>query len=518
MTILQRKVLEEGAAAMPSIDSLDSFFEPTSPSIRELPRVSEQIGDLAGKTVMFILTGSYTRVSAYMMLKNAGVKIIMVHPEKNFAVPAVYRWIHCEVTNIPHMLKMVTHKIQGWKEDGTIDSLDGVLTFDEYGCYPAACLAEHLGLRPSPGPTDVVKKTNVKSAFRQHCIKHGIRSPKFVTIYTPEEIGTLDSMELQFPVVCKPSPGAGSMLVKMLHSLPELKEHAAIAFANLNSSKDIKHWANTGVTVHLQIEEYIGGQEVDVDCIIQEGKICYAAISDNKQTTRPYFCEMGGVAPSKLPESAIADIYEQLERFVKSHGTRLNSALHYEAKYDFDRQASFVIEVNLRIGAAETECLNRTAWGVNLAEQYVRVACGLEAMQCYPPKKQLQVASTNFRPKKAGTLIHQKVPLEVINDESFVGATLYLSEGDRVGLPPESFSALGWLCASGESYEEALANCDRLGDLVVFTVDADTPNEAAFPDVDAGTVSGQSFGRDAASILNDIRSDNRSFADVVDDS
>ena len=516
MTILQQAVAQLSEEAI-TADSLDSFFEPTSPSMRILPKASDKIGELAGKTIMFVLTGSYSRIAAYMMLKNAGVRIIMVNPEKNFAEPAVFKWIHCEVTNIPTMISCVSEKIAEWKGDGTIDSVDGILTFDEYGCFPSACLADHFNTTPSPGPVDVVRKTNIKSTFRQHCLQYDIRSPKFTTLMSPEDIPSLDSMELGFPVVCKPSPGAGSMLVKLIHSLPELKEHAAMAFAGLHASKDIKHWANTGVSVHLQIEEFIDGQEVDVDCIVQNGKICYAGISDNKQTTRPYFCEMGGAAPSKLPESAKADIYNQLEKYVKSHGTKINSALHYEAKYDFNRKASFVIEVNLRIGAAETECLNRTAWGVNLAEQYVRVACGLEAMQCYPPTKQLQVASTNFRPQVAGTLMFQEVPLEVINDESFVGATLYLSEGDRVGLPPESFAALGWLCANGKDYEDALANCERLEKLVTFTIDSDIRNESAFPDVDAGTVSGQSFGREAASILSPdcLR---RSFADGIDDS
>jgi hypothetical protein len=56
----------------------------------------------------------------------------------------------------------------------------------------------------------------------------------------------------------------------------------------------------------MLIEEYIeGGQEVDIDCVVKDGRILFAAVSDNYESqSEPYFLERGGEAPSALPKDA----------------------------------------------------------------------------------------------------------------------------------------------------------------------------------------------------------------------
>jgi len=50
------------------------------------------------------------------------------------------------------------------------------------------------------------------------------------------------------------------------------------------------------------LEQYLDGDEVDVDIVMSEGEWCYAAVSDNGPTHEPYFNETWGLCPSKLPK------------------------------------------------------------------------------------------------------------------------------------------------------------------------------------------------------------------------
>jgi hypothetical protein len=64
--------------------------------------------------------------------------------------------------------------------------------------------------------------------------------------------------------------------------------------------------SSIGIPASMLIEEYIeGGQEVDIDCVVKDGRILFAAVSDNYESqSEPYFLERGGEAPSALPQDA----------------------------------------------------------------------------------------------------------------------------------------------------------------------------------------------------------------------
>jgi biotin carboxylase len=97
----------------------------------------------------------------------------------------------------------------------------------------------------------------------------------------------------------KPSPGAGSVLVKLCRNEEEVLEHMKESEEVLKSYQK----SSIGMSASMLIEEYIeGGQEVDIDCVVKDGRILFAAISDNFEShSEPFFLERGGEAPSALP-------------------------------------------------------------------------------------------------------------------------------------------------------------------------------------------------------------------------
>ena len=421
-------------------------------------------GSLDGKYVIFVRSSNNSRGVAYQTLRDLGVRIIMVHPIMNWAAPYPWRWIHCETNDIPVLIETVTATLATWPEV----VVSGVLTFDEYGVLPAAMLGAALGLTVCPAPADVVRLTHIKSDFREWCGRVGVRAPVSYTLLTVACLEKTLPRIHSYPVVVKPSPGAGSMLVSMCRNEEELRAAVPIVFAALDRNPDAYLWCTLGTTFQVLIEEYIGGTEVDIDCIVQDGVLKYTLVSENFETLPPYFVESGGFAPLEEGRMKTA-LLALVEKYVSAHGKALNCVMHFEAKYDDVRQEAFVIEVNLRVGAAETHCLNLNAGGVDLCLEYVRLACGLP-INLQKAAHTTCVASINFVPDHAGTVSTSHVLPEVTADASYVSHKLYWAIGDRVDVPPVSSKAMGWLVAKGNDRQSSVANMRRLAEGCVFQI------------------------------------------------
>jgi len=383
--------------------------------------------------------------------------MIVVHPFSNSAFDGCFdQWIISDTCDAVQVDSVLTA--------AGITDADAYLSFDEYAVFPAAVLSEMRNRRPIPLPSEQIKQTSVKSAFRRFCVEHGISAPKAVPVLTPEDdiAALLATADISFPVVIKPSPGAGSLLAKLCATLAELKHHARYMWITLQGHPDVKHLNAMGTPVHLLIEEYIGGQEVDIDVAVENGVVQFMAISDNFATVPPYFAERGGICPSQLGDKEQTCLRELFQSFVKSHGSMCHGVFHFEAKYDFDRQGAYVIEVNCRMGSAETNTMVVAAYGVQLGECLVRLGLGLPldnlpSSQSVTPKQ--FCASVNVYPKAEGAVKRIEIPE---NDKSLVGFSVGAQPGTLVALPPKSFLLLCWMVACGPTAEEAISNIDRL--------------------------------------------------------
>ncbi|GFH07012.1 ATP-grasp domain-containing protein [Haematococcus lacustris] len=104
-------------------------------------------------------------------------------------------------------------------------------------------------------------------------------------------------------------------------------------------------------TSGMIVEELLAGSEVDVDCIVQDGQLLFACLSDNHPPGGEVFVETGGRCPSTLPPSAQAQLL-LLTRDVAAMFPGLSGVMHFEAMYS--DKGPVPIELNARIGGAET--------------------------------------------------------------------------------------------------------------------------------------------------------------------
>eukprot|EP00754_Rhynchopus_humris_P005152 Rhum_TRINITY_DN12581_c1_g1::Rhum_TRINITY_DN12581_c1_g1_i2::g.52971::m.52971 len=466
---------------------MSDVYLPTSPSGHTLLPHGD---DLAGKTLLVVLTSGVHRTSVYETLKKLGVRLILVNPCKNWAESLSVEWILTEVIDIKVMCENVLAHLSSI--DATVD---GVLTFDEYGTYACAELGKFLGCINTPATPDVVARTVVKTQLRSHLVAGGLNAPRSATIRSLEQLKQLEkagTIGLTFPLIVKPSMGGGGVCVKIVGTFADLVATAGDFMHKLLNHADAKYWTAYS-TLHILVEEYIVGDEVDVDCIVQDGVLKYAAISDNKPTTAPYFREVGGVAPTQLSPRAQEAILSELEKWVASHGTSVNGLLHYEARYNAATNRSYTIEVNMRLGGAESLTLNQEAWGVSLPVAAAMIALGQRVPDLTHLSRNARrsVSSINFVPETNGLLVRQEIPQTVVDDPAFAGACLYETPGSFVASPPVRFTCLGWLCAYGDDGVASEQELARLVSQVTFditqNIDPEAPVTAAVAEAQAQT-------------------------------
>ncbi|AIO01838.1 hypothetical protein LPMP_342120 [Leishmania panamensis] len=511
------------------------------------------------KVVVFICTSSGARLPLYRRLRSLGLTLVLVHPCTPSPVfDGIFQyWLQHDTDDVEGVYLalsafLASHKLVP----------DAVVSFDEYGVHQAVVLADRLNLTPVPMPDAAFLQNNLKHSFRGFCSGHGISSPKSAPLPVEMLLPTLGEMSnlardadalsmafektqpaltkavsmtmeasaLTFPVVLKPSPGAGSLLVRLCTTLDEAVAFVWHMWTTLANHPDTKHFAaltnrklagavHKGVTspVQILVEDFIEGQEVDLDCIIEHGVVRFRSISDNFAPSLPYFAEVGGLCPSSLGYRAQCAMRDLLDSYVRAHGARLHGVIHFEAKYDPARQRAYVIEVNCRPGSAETSAMLQTVYrGLNLGEALVRCAlqmpieeqlaslfpellasqqeksaaqtpwqkvtppCLSEAeldahipsttvcsamwsllggpsLGFFPP--QCWAASTNMYPTQAGVLVKARAPVE---DASLVSFSISAKVGQIVTPPPKQFYMLCWMVAKGATAEQAKDNILRV--------------------------------------------------------
>ena len=440
---------------------------------------------LNGKVLVIVRTSSPARVAVVEQLWQLGVKIVMIHPFYNkifFHYTA--SWINCETDDVESMYEQILDTLQKPpfnREDGVPD---GVMTLDDYAVYPCALLAKKFKQRPLPLDNKDLKTTMDKELFRDHCLAHDIAAPLFAVVHRGECASQKVKEHkhgMDYPIVMKCSSGAGKMQTKLCRNAKELDEHADVMWDYIDTK--IPEGVKKAILAHgeqmkILLEEFIGGDEVDIDCVVHNGEVLFAPVSDNFATEPPFFAEQGGLIPSQLPEDAQLSLVNLLKDWVKSYGTKVSGVLHFEAKYDPTRpRRSYIIEVNTRLGGAESFMMVRAAYGVELGECMARLALGMHPFrtgkqpQLCPKTKLLPIpsrhcASVNILPPAGGGVLSEvRLPRE--GEKGLVCAQC-INMGIRVYGPPRDFACVVWLVASGETGTEAQENLKNLSKQVLI--------------------------------------------------
>lgn len=410
------------------------------------------------QTILLVHAMSPSKKFVFQKIKKMGLRLVCLSKEKTqWALPYVDQWILTDLQNHKECIEAV----KKYNREHSDLSVHGAVTFWDEAVLLTSHLTESLNLIGIP--YDIAKKVKNKYNFRDFCSANGILAPKHKLLRNKHEIPALEK-ELKYPLVVKPVYGACSAYVVRVNNREELIETYDYVKNNIKSFWLASEWEN----FDLLVEEYIDGEEVDMDILVQNGKIKFYSISDNFNKSRSrFFVDSGQAIPSNLPGKEQDDLINMAEETLEKLGIQ-NACIHFEAKSSPGGPCP--IEVNMRMGGDYVYSYLRSAWRVDLVEQSVNIALGNFVKIEKPQRPYKYIIGWDLQPESSGILVELEVSPKLKLQKYFEEIYLFKEIGDAILRPPEGYDSLGWVTVSGDNSIDAQDNLQEVLKMVNYKV------------------------------------------------
>jgi len=440
---------------------------------------ADSANELRGKTLLVVNSGYRRKEFILKRIQELGCSIALLHKEENWAQKYIDFLILADTNNHAESLEAV-------KKYAERHPIDGVVTFWEDDVLLTAKIVDMLGL---PGiPYRVARVTRNKYLFREFCKQAGIPTPQHRMIVTPADVDFV--MEnFNFPIIAKPVYGSSSALVVKVEKKQDLPK--IIHYITENISEKMESALVNGTQIFA--EEYLDGQEVDIDMLVQNGKVKFHSICDNEPTDEPFFVEVGDSIPSSLLEESQEKLLEMASETLEKLGVQ-QGCIHFEAKWT--KRGPFPIEVNIRMGGDYVHSFVKGCWGVDLVEYAAKIALGIYVKPEKPEQPLQYLKGRCFLSDYSGVLVELDVD-EELSKKKYLDQFVFLKEvGDPVLVPPEGYEYLGWVTVKGESPVVAENNLEEALEYIRYTVAKYHPTSSVGKTVRKTPLSLASFARE----------------------
>lgn len=237
-------------------------------------------------------------------------------------------------------------------------STDGIMTLaTDMPIRSVAAVCAELGLagislRTAINATD---KGEMMEVFKANSVPH----PWFHILSSEDELSLLNN-NIIYPCIIKPTDSSGSKGVILVNNEYEM-------YASYKYSR--KHSRNGKVI----IQEYLEGNEVSVEVMIDNGKPHVLAVTDKITSGAPHFVETGHSQPSKLNNDNIEKIKKLAIDAIRAIGINIGAA-HVEIM--FTNKGPMMIELGARMGGDYiTTDLVPLSTGIDMVEAVIQQAC-----------------------------------------------------------------------------------------------------------------------------------------------
>lgn len=437
---------------------MENNLQATSLPISNIIETENNNSDsLKGRTILVVNTGSAKKKFILQKLKKLGLTIVVLNREKNWAQLYVDQWILADTFNHKESLRAV----EAFIKNNPQIKIDGVVTFWEDDVLLTSKIVDKfdfIGI-----PNNIAKKVRNKYLFRDFCHENGINAPQYTLVKDIEDLKRITNF-FHFPVVIKPAYGASSAYVIKVDQPGDLEN--TYNYIKKNISSDTETALSDGLDI--LVEEYIDGDEVDIDILLQNGKIKFYTIADNFNKSKgEFFIDSGQAIPSTLPEKNQNELIEMAEEALEKLGIQ-NACIHFEAKST--ASGAVPIEINMRMGGDYVYSYIKGAWGVDFIEHSVKIALGqfIKIKKLASPYK--HIIGWDLHPDHSGILVEMNVNEEFRKRKYFEEIHFYKEVGNAVLLPPEGNESIGWLTVSGNNYLDANDNLKDALDYIKFNV------------------------------------------------
>jgi len=405
---------------------------------------------LAGKTILIVNTAGandplHSKKAFIRKIKSFGVKIVVLGREATSFQPYVDYCLKADTLNYPSALAALDDFLKARPEI----KFDGALTFLEDDVLLTAKIVDRYHLIGTS--YKVAGRIRNKHSFREFCAANRLPTVACRELKNSRDLEEV-AKTMRFPLVVKPAYGAASAFVVKVDDEVELRE--SYEYIKKKISPRVESALNDGLEIF--VEEYIDGDEVDLDILVQNGKIKFCAVSDNSKTSEPFFIEKVRTTPSNLPPKNQAELLDMADEVLEKLGI-LNACVHFEAKST--ARGLMPLEINLRLGGDEVYPSVKAAWRVDLVENMLKIALGVYIPKFeFPSGPYEYLAAETFSAPYSGTIVNLEIDKD-LERRSFVKEFEFEKRiGEAVLCPPDGYEYLGWILVSGHNPLDAQDN------------------------------------------------------------
>lgn len=401
---------------------------------------------LQGKTILLVHAGNEGKRFIVHKLKKLGVTIVCLNKEK---VPALQPHIDHWIITDPNNARESVDNIKSFMAAHPRVKIGGAVTFWEEAVLTTAKITDTfnwIGI-----PYNIAKQAKNKYLFREFCNANGIPAPLHRLFSGRKSIKQIEK-NLSYPMVMKPIYGAASFFVVKVENRQDIEDTYEYIKNGIKSNWLAKEWEN----LDLLVEEYIDGDEVDIDIILQNGKIKFYTISDNFNKSKDkFFIDSGQAIPSGLPEIDQKKLIDLAEETLEKLDIQ-NAIIHYEAK--ISKGVAYPIEVNLRMGGDYIPSYIKGAWGISFVEFAAKIALGIHIKIEKPTQPLKYIVGWDLQPEFSGILAELDIDEKLKMKKYLEDMRMMKEIGDPVLHPPEGYDSIGWLTVSGDNLLDAQDN------------------------------------------------------------
>jgi biotin carboxylase len=273
--------------------------------------------------------------------------------EQRTEFPDVHELISIQLDDMTTMRE----KIKYLKKQGKI--IEAIISFVDGHVYRAAILSEEFCNRSVS--TEAILKMEDKIQTR-NVLQNTPFNIKYA-IYKGEPLSSfIEKHDLTFPIIIKSPYSAGSKDVLKAECESQLKTY-------------VNKLTQKYPTVPILFEEYIDGPQYLVETLIYNNEINIVAIIEQEILKEPRFIVSGYSLLAKVDENLYKNISNTVISIIKNLGIK-NGPCHLELR--LHRNQWKLIEANPRISGGAMNRMIEVAYGINLAEQIIKIAVGEE--------------------------------------------------------------------------------------------------------------------------------------------
>jgi biotin carboxylase len=336
---------------------------------------------------------------------------------------------------------------------------DGVLTVASDRAVPvAARIAGELGL-PGIG-TGTARLVTDKVAMRLRLAEAGVPQPRFAAVRTLDD-ALAALAEVGVPAVVKPSDSAGQRGLALLRTPAGLAPALAVALAESRSGEAI-------------VERFHEGSEVNCLAVARGGEVSVLTLSERRRPGGDGFgvC-LAHVFPTDLEAAVAAEAERVASAAVRATGL-VDSVAYPQLLVSGDGVR--LVEIAARVPAGLMDEVARLGIGVDLVEIALLQALGDPVPDGLLRPRIRQPLAIRFLTAGPGPLptglVRSVNGIEhALSAPGVVGGESYLAPGETIRPARIDGDRRGYVVATGDTPDEALARADAAARLIEVEVE-----------------------------------------------